>query len=153
MILIVVTKIYMKQLWSVWCSSKCCNEEPIHDTGIVILQTCLNSLKSEPGSYSDTRVMASGDGSHILGMDIVEASNVQEDKDPLLMSSVIKVEHEVSCVGRSTFMHVTCMSRIDHSIFGIHICHMKFLHSNGWVKNPRKRVSRILRIRHMNSVN
>jgi hypothetical protein len=74
-----------------------CKEEPSHDTGIVVLQNCLDSLKAESRLYSDACETASGNGSQVLGMNIVEARNVQEDEDPLLLSPVIKVEHEVSC--------------------------------------------------------
>jgi hypothetical protein len=66
--------------------------------GIVILQNCLDLLKAEPGSYSETCVTSSHDGNQVVGMNIEEVRNVQEDEDPLLMSPVIKVEHEVSCV-------------------------------------------------------
>jgi hypothetical protein len=62
----------------------------------VVLQNFLDLLKAEPGSCCDTHVTSSHDGIQDLGMNIVEARDVQEDEDPLLMSPVIKVELEVS---------------------------------------------------------
>jgi hypothetical protein len=81
--------------------------------GIVILQNCLDLLKAEPGSYSETCITSSHDRNRVVGMNSEEVRNAQEDEDPLLMSPVIKVENEVSCVcicmgvySYAHFMHI-----------------------------------------------
>jgi hypothetical protein len=66
--------------------------------GIVVLQNCMNLLKVEPGSYTETFLTSSYDGSQILNMNTEEVTNVQEE-DPLLVSlPVIKTEHGVRCL-------------------------------------------------------
>jgi hypothetical protein len=97
--------------------------------GIVILQNCLDLLKAEPGSYSETCV-TSYDGNQVVGMNTEEVKKVQEDEDPLLMSQVIKVENEVSrvciCVGMYSYAYpeLTILFLISVS------AHMKYLHSS-----------------------
>lgn len=60
------------------------------DKSIVVLQNCMDMLKVEPGSCSETRLISPCDGNQ-------EVRNVQEE-DPLLMCPVIKAEHEVQCI-------------------------------------------------------
>lgn len=59
------------------------------DLGTVVLQ-CLDLLKVEPSSYSETCLTSSRDRTR-------EATKAQE-KDPQRMFPVIKAEHEVSCM-------------------------------------------------------
>jgi hypothetical protein len=69
------------------------------DYGILVLQTCMDLLKVEPGSYSETCLTSSHDGSQVLSMNVEKVTNVQEEDDPLLISlPVIKTEHEVRCL-------------------------------------------------------
>jgi hypothetical protein len=73
--------------------------------GIVVLQNCMNLLKVEPGSYSETLLTSSYDGSQIFNMNI-KVTNVQE-KDPLLVSLPgTKAEHEVRCLCMLCFLFV-----------------------------------------------
>jgi hypothetical protein len=88
------------------------------DYGIMVLQNCLDLPKVEPGSYSETCLTSSDDERQILGMNVKEVTNVQEEEDPLLISHpVMKAEHEVSCVCMLCF----CLSIVLHisQIFGI----------------------------------
>jgi hypothetical protein len=64
--------------------------------GIVVLQNCMDLLKVEPGSYSETCLISSNDGSQ-------EVTSIQQE-DPLLMFPVIKAEHRVSCVCMCVFV-------------------------------------------------
>jgi hypothetical protein len=64
--------------------------------GIVVLQNCMDLLKVEPESYSETCLIPSHDGNQ-------EVTSVQEE-DPSLMFPVIKAEHQVSFVWMSGFL-------------------------------------------------
>jgi hypothetical protein len=68
------------------------------DNSVVISQNCMDLLKVEPGSCSETSLTSSRDGSQ-------EVTNVQEE-DPLQMFPVIKAEHEVQCICVCVDMHV-----------------------------------------------
>jgi hypothetical protein len=64
----------------------------------MVLQNCMDLLKVEPGSYNETCLTSSHDGSQILSLNVEEVTDVQEEDDPLLISHpVIKAEHEVRC--------------------------------------------------------
>jgi hypothetical protein len=81
--------------------------------GIVVLQNCMDLLKVEPGSYSETCLVSSHDGNQ-------EVTSLQEE-DPLLMFPVIKAEHQVSCVHvffLSIVLHISQIFRTAYS----HLC-------------------------------
>jgi hypothetical protein len=62
------------------------------DNGVMVLQNCMDLLKSVPGLCSE----ASDACSHIK---IEEDIDVQEEKDPLLLPfPFVKIEQEVSCM-------------------------------------------------------
>jgi hypothetical protein len=68
------------------------------DKGTVLLQNCMDILKVEPGSISETCPTSSHDGDQIIDVK-VEVSDTQEEQDPLLIQlSEIKAENEVSCM-------------------------------------------------------
>jgi hypothetical protein len=68
------------------------------DKGTMLLQNCLDILKVEPGSVSETCPATSRNGNQIIDVK-VEVSDTQEEQDPLLISlPEIKAEYEVSCM-------------------------------------------------------
>jgi hypothetical protein len=61
------------------------------DKGMVVLQNCMDFMKVEPGSDSET----CHDGNQVIDMKAEDVTDMQED-DPVLMTSpVIKAEQEV----------------------------------------------------------
>jgi hypothetical protein len=60
------------------------------DKSVVISQNCMDLLKVEPGSCSETCLISSHDGNQ-------EVTTVQEE-DPLQIFPVIKAEHKVQCI-------------------------------------------------------
>jgi hypothetical protein len=65
----------------------------------MVLQNCIDFLKIEPDSISETCPMSSHDGNQITDIKVEEASDTQEVEDPLLVTlPEIKAEHEVSCM-------------------------------------------------------
>lgn len=65
------------------------------DEGMMVLQNCVDFVKVEPGSISET---SSHDGNQ-TDIKVEENSDTQEVEDPLLITLPgIKVECEVSCV-------------------------------------------------------
>jgi hypothetical protein len=66
---------------------------------MMVLQNCMDFLKIELGSITDTCPMSFHDGNQIADIKVEEASDTQEVEDPLLITlPEIKVEHEVSCM-------------------------------------------------------
>jgi hypothetical protein len=72
------------------------------DNYVLILQHCMDSLKVERGSCSETYVTSSCVENRIVGIKVEEGSNVEEEKeeeDPLLIPfTPIKSEYEVSVI-------------------------------------------------------
>jgi hypothetical protein len=73
------------------------------DNYVLILQNCMDSLKVEPGSYSETCVTSSCVENQVIGIKVEGVSNVEEEEeeeeDPLLIPfSPIKSEYEVSVI-------------------------------------------------------
>jgi hypothetical protein len=65
----------------------------------MVLQNCMDFLKVEPGSSSETCPASSHEGNHVIDMKVEEASDTQEVEDPLRITiPEIKAEHEVSCM-------------------------------------------------------
>jgi hypothetical protein len=70
---------------------------------VLILQNCMDSLKVEPGSCSETYMTSSCVENRVTGIKVEESSNeeeeVEEEEDPLLIPfTPIKSEYEVSAV-------------------------------------------------------
>ena len=71
------------------------------DNYVLILQNCMDSLKVEPGSCSETYVTSSHVENQVIGIKVEEGSNVveEEEEDPLLIPfTPIKSEYEVSVI-------------------------------------------------------
>ena len=65
---------------------------------MVVLQHCMDILKTEPDSYSGSCLISDGEN-QALDFKVEEHPDVKEEKDPLAMTfSSIKSEHEVSFV-------------------------------------------------------
>jgi hypothetical protein len=63
------------------------------DKGMLVLQACMNSQKSAPGSYIETCPAY-----HSINMKVEEVSDVEEEEDPLQISFPgTEAEHAVSC--------------------------------------------------------
>lgn len=77
---------------------------------VLILQNCMDSLKVEPGSCSETYATSSYVENRIIGIKVEEGSNVEEEEeDPLLIPfTPLKSECEVSvaCVVHRGYMYV-----------------------------------------------
>jgi hypothetical protein len=68
------------------------------DTGMVVLQNCMDLLKTECDSCSGSCV-TSDDGNENIDVKVEEDPDLKEEQDPLAMtSSSVKSEHEVSVV-------------------------------------------------------
>ena len=70
------------------------------DSYVLILQNCMDSLKVEPGSCSETHATSSCVENQVIGIKVEEGSNVEEEEeDPLLIPfAPIKSECEVSVI-------------------------------------------------------
>jgi len=67
------------------------------DNYVLILQNCMDSLKVEPGSCSETYVTSSHVENQVTDIKVEEGSNVEEEEeDPLLIPfTPIKSEYEI----------------------------------------------------------
>ena len=79
--------------------------------GVVVLQNCLDILKSEPGSIIETCQVSCDDGNQIVGIKVEDVTDVKEEEDSWPATSTgIKTEPAVSrmcvCVCVSRFMHI-----------------------------------------------
>jgi hypothetical protein len=64
---------------------------------MVVLQKCMNMLKSELGSHTETCLTSSGDGNHVFGIKAEEVADIKEEDDPgPTTSAAIKTEPVVS---------------------------------------------------------
>jgi hypothetical protein len=107
------------------------------DKFIMVLQNCMNLLKVEPGSDSDT----CHDGNQVTNIKVGEVTDVQEDEDPLLRTfPVIEAEHEVSIMNVCTLLGSFLRYLELPAIFLISLClstHITQLHSSEWIlKKP-----------------
>jgi hypothetical protein len=67
------------------------------ESGIMVLQNCMDFLKGEPDSSSRTCI-TSHNGNRVIDVKVEEVSDTQEVEDPLLITLPgIKSEREVSC--------------------------------------------------------
>jgi hypothetical protein len=115
----------------------------------MVLQNCMDFLKIEPGSISETCPTSSYDGNQIIDIKVEEASDTQEVEDPLLITlPEIKAEHEVSCV--SVCLLLGTFHRYPELciVFLIFLClyvNMKHHQSGEWIlKSSLENVSGVL---------
>jgi hypothetical protein len=67
--------------------------------GCVVLQNCMDILKSEPGSCIGTCQKSSDDGNHFVGIKVEEVTDIKAEVDPGPTASIgIKTEPAVSCM-------------------------------------------------------
>jgi hypothetical protein len=65
------------------------------DKVMLVLQNCMDLVKVEPGSDSET----CHDGNHFIAIKVEKATDIQEEDDPVLTTfPVIKAEDVVSCM-------------------------------------------------------
>jgi len=50
--------------------------------GMVVLQNCMDILKSEPGPCSGTCQMSSDNGNEVTGIKVEEVTDMKEEEDP-----------------------------------------------------------------------
>jgi hypothetical protein len=83
----------------------------------MVLQNCMDFLKIELGSMSETCPASSHDGNQIADIKVEEASDTQEVEDPLLITvPEIKAEPEVSCASVCVVWHISQISRIVYCL-------------------------------------
>jgi len=82
------------------------------DNGVVVLQNRLHLPKLVPDSCSETCHTSLCDGNETMVVKVEDGTDVQEEKDPLLI-------HEVSCEGvivctcpPPTFQNISCSRQI-----------------------------------------
>ena len=70
------------------------------DNDVLILQNCMDLLKVEPGSCSDTCLASSHNANSVIDIKVEECSNAAGgEADPLLIPfTPIKSEYEVSVI-------------------------------------------------------
>ena len=84
--------------------------------GVVVLQNCLDILKSEPGSIIDTCQVSCDDGNQIVGIKVEDVTDVKEEEDPWpATSTAITTEPAVSrmCVYRG----LCTLDRIQYKLY------------------------------------
>lgn len=84
--------------------------------GMVVLQNCMDALKSEPGPCTGTGLMSSDDGNQIVVIKVEEVTDIKAEEDPEPTTSpLIKTEPAVSCLGMcvsvSSVIHIAQISR------------------------------------------
>jgi hypothetical protein len=68
------------------------------DNDVAILQNCMDLMKVEPGSCSETCLTSSHEN-RVIDIKVEEGSNAEEEEDPLLIPfTPIKSEYEVSVI-------------------------------------------------------
>jgi hypothetical protein len=66
---------------------------------VLVLQDCIDLLKTEPGSCSETCLSLSHEGIEVTGIKVKEATDITEEGGQELMTCpVIKAEPEVRCM-------------------------------------------------------
>ena len=67
--------------------------------GMVVLQNCMDILKSEPGPCSGSCQMSSDNGNQVIGIKVEESADMKEEEDPWPAKSTgIETEPAVSCL-------------------------------------------------------
>jgi hypothetical protein len=83
--------------------------------GVVVLQNCMDVLKSEPGSSIGT-CQVSSDDDHFVGIKVEVVSDVKVEEDPgPATSTAIKTEPAVSCMS-------LCIQVYVHWTDQVHVC-------------------------------
>jgi hypothetical protein len=79
-----------------------------HDfEGTVVLQNCMDILKSEPSSSADACVMSSGDGNQVVDVKVEEVTDMNREEDPEPTTPpLIKTEPAVRYMCVSSVMHI-----------------------------------------------
>ena len=68
-----------------------------HDfDGMMVLQNCMDTLKSEPGPCTGAGLMSSDDGNEGVVIKVEEVSDIKEEEDSEPTSPLIKTEPAVS---------------------------------------------------------
>jgi hypothetical protein len=107
------------------------------DNDMMVLQSCMDFLKVDPGSISETCPAFSYDENQITDIKVEEASDTQEVQDPLLITlPEIRAEHGVSCMSvcplLGSFERYPELCNVFLISFWLSVCfsgHMKDLHS------------------------
>jgi hypothetical protein len=87
------------------------------DKVMMVLQNCMDSLKVEPGSYSETCPTPSHDGTQIIDIKVEEASDIETVKNSLLIPfPQVKAEHQVRCMSACPIRHISQISRIMYCL-------------------------------------
>jgi len=87
--------------------------------GMMVLQNCMDTLKSEPGPCTGTGQMSSDDGNQGVVVKVEAVSDIKEEEDPEPTSPLIKTEPEVSsfyvcvCVCVLSVIHIAQISRVN----------------------------------------
>jgi len=75
---------------------------------VVVLQTSMDLLNSEPGSSNETRVTSTVDGKEMTGIEAERASELSEVADQETVTiPAIKTEPNVSCVPVVSVTHIS----------------------------------------------
>jgi hypothetical protein len=95
------------------------------DMVFVVLQNCMDLLKVEPGSDSET----CHDGNQVIDIKVEEVTDIQEEEDPLRRTfTVIKTEHEVSCISVYIVIFISQIFGSDYSLChqaqSVHVKHV-----------------------------
>ena len=71
-----------------------------HDfDGMLVLQNCMDALKSEPVPCTGTGRMSCDDGNQVVGIKVEEVTDIKAEEDPEPTTSpLIKTEPAVSCL-------------------------------------------------------
>jgi protein associated with RNAse G/E len=70
-----------------------------HDFDItVVLQNCMDMLKSEPYSSTEKHIMLSDEVNEVVGIKVEEITELNEEEDGESTSPVIKIEPPVSSI-------------------------------------------------------
>jgi hypothetical protein len=82
------------------CGIMYITSKPNHDfDGMVVLQNCMDTLKSEPGPCTGIGVMSSDDGNQVVVIKVEEVTDIKAEENPEPTTSpLIKTEPAVSCV-------------------------------------------------------
>jgi hypothetical protein len=104
------------------------------DKDMMVLQSCMDFLKVDPGSVSETCPASSHDENQITDVKVEVASDSQDVQDPLLMTlPEIKAEHWGSCMSVCLLLGTFHRYPKLCNVFLISICqfaHMKHLQSS-----------------------
>lgn len=79
-----------------------------HDfEGMMVLQNCMDTLKSEPGPCTGTGLMSSDDGNQGVVIKLEEVSDIKQEEDPEPTSPLIKTEPAVSSLCIECYSYCT----------------------------------------------